>query len=142
MKTKYIYTNHLLERIQERFGIKVDWNNKKETYKKIDEIMSETNVDRSHLNNSKFMMNLHDLHGYDAKYEFRSHVGMDILFVMILENGGRIVKTCLPLSTTKFLKRVKFKKQNKQNRYSCRSKKKRQSLNEIEAFQEHLQISY
>jgi len=142
MELKYIYTNHLLERLEERFGLDVDWANKNETYKKIDEIMAETNEDRSYLNNTKFMLNLHDLHGFDAKYEFRSHLGLNILFVMIHERGRKVVKTCYPLDSTKFIKRKNFQKKTKaQKRVTPRSKKRRQPLKEVEALHEHLKMN-
>jgi len=113
MGCRYIYTNHLLERLEERFGINVHWENKKETYKEINDIMSEASEDRSYLNDSRFMINMYDLHGYDKKYEFRINAKLDIVFVMILERGKKIVKTCYQLDSSRFVKKKKFKKKHK-----------------------------
>lgn len=140
MDVKYIYTNHLLERMEERFGFKWDWTNKREAWKQIDEIMEGSKEDKSYLNNAKYMMNLQDLHGYDSKYEFRSNMEHDIVFVMIVERGNRIVKTCYRLSKSSFLSRKGFSNKGKksQKRYTPRSRKYREPFNEIEAMQEHL----
>ena len=140
MRKKYIYTNHVVDRLKERFKFNWDWNNKESVYLEIDEIMRETKEDRSYLNNSKFMLNLHDLHGFDNIYEFRSHVDLNILFVMIVEKGRRVVKTCYPLTRSSFIKRKGFQKQAKSKTFSTpKSRKHRAPLREHEAMEAYLE---
>jgi len=138
MELKFIYTNHVLDRLKERFNLKWNWDYKPEVYRNIDEIMAETNLDKSYLNNTKFMINLQDLHGFDSQYEFRTHTEMDIVFVMIIEKGKRIVKTCYPLSGSAFITRKTFQKQKDLKRYTPRSKRHRAALKEWEAMEDHL----
>jgi len=139
MEIKYIYTNHVIDRLEERFRFDWEWKNKKAVYIKIDELMAETTDDKSYLNNTKFMLNLQDLHGFDSKYEFRTHVELDIVFVMIIEKGKRIVKTCYPLSGSKFIARKTFRKQKSNKRVMPRGKRNRGTIREWEAMESHLE---
>ena len=138
MDNKYIYTNHLLQRMEERLGFK--WNSRQEAWKQIDEIMANSKEDRSYLNNARYMMNLHDLHGYDSIYEFRSNMEHNVLFVMIVERGKRIVKTCYRLTRSSFLSRKGFQNKGKKEgkKYTPKSRKRRAAYNEMEAMEEYM----
>jgi len=135
---RYIYTNHVIDRLRERFNFNWDWDNKTEIYRELDKILKDTKDDKSYLNNTRFMLNLLDLHGFDSRYEFRSHIALDILFVTIIEKDKRIVKTCYPLTNSKFIKRKGFKKSSKKkNTPTSKSRRSRSPVKEFEAMQAH-----
>lgn len=66
---------------------------------------------RSYVNNSGFMAWYYDKYGYDKRFQFLIH--KDILFVVVIDNGKKIIVTCV-LSKThiagKNALKPKFKK--------------------------------
>jgi len=143
-KQKYIYTNHFWKRFRERFVLKTYWENKdkdkdKDKDKEVNNILKDSTEDKSYLNNTTFMFYLQDLYGYDCKYKFMSNADHNILFVTILDKGKRIVKTCYPLTTSRFIFRKKFKKKDKKKICMARSRKKRILFNEFDAVKDHLE---
>jgi hypothetical protein len=135
-KKRYIYTNHFWERFRERFALDIDWDNK---YEEVNKILEDSQEDKSYLNNTSFMFYLQDLYGYDSRYEFRSNAAYNVLFVIIIDKGRKVIKTCYPLTTSRFIFRKQFKKKDEKKNYTPRSKKKRKPLKELEALRDHME---
>ena len=138
MAKKYIFTNHLINRIRERFNFNWNWDNKWEIYKKLETLLANSKEDKSYINDIKFVFYLQDLYGIDVQYEFRANREHNILFVIVDDRGRGIVKTCYPLNSSRFVSRKQYTKKESQKRYTPKSKRKRQVLNELEAMEEHL----
>ena len=137
MVKTYIYTHHVIDRLKERFDFNWEWDNRYEVYKQLDMILNDSKEDRSYLNNTKFLLYLRDLYGYDEQYEFIANAEYNLLFVVIRERGKKVVKTCWPLNSSQFNCRKQYKKKDDHKRYTPRSKKKRRVLNELEAIEEY-----
>jgi hypothetical protein len=139
MVKQYIYTHHVIDRLKERFDFNWEWDNRYEVYKQLDVILNDSKEDRSYLNNTKFLLYLRDLYGYDEQYEFMANAEYNLLFVAIRERGKKVVKTCWPLNSSQFNCRKQYKKKDDHKRYTPRSKKKRRVLNELEAIEEYIE---
>lgn len=59
--------------------------------------LDQAEENRSYLNNTGFMSWYYDKYGYDKRFEFLIHE--DILFVVVWDNGKKIVVTCVPSKT-------------------------------------------
>lgn len=72
--------------------------------------LSEEN--RSYTNNSEFMSWYYEKYGYDKRFEFLVHD--DIVFVVVVEEGNKIVVTCVSAKThiagKDHKSRIRFKK--------------------------------
>ena len=66
---------------------------KDEIYSRLDLAQTE----RSFLNNSNFMTWYYDKYGFDKSFEFLIHE--DLLFIVVLERGRKIVVTCVLAKT-------------------------------------------
>jgi hypothetical protein len=74
---------------------------------------------RSFINNTGFMEWYHEKYGYDKRFQFL--VDSELLFVVILEKGRRIVVTCVEAKThlagKAVLSKKKFRKKKKVDEY-------------------------
>lgn len=72
-------------------------------------------TDRTHINNTEFMLHLYRTHGCEHRFEFLVHE--DLVFVVIMRNYEKIVVTCVPSKThvagRSLYSKNSFKKKNK-----------------------------
>lgn len=149
-KQKYVLTNHLQERFLQRTNKKYEHvqycRNKycKQCEILLNEIAEITNDqreeitneiynrldlaqdERSFLNNSNFMNWYYNKYGYDKGFEFLIHE--DLLFIVIVERGRKIVVTCV-LSKTHIagkihLSKKKFNPETNKRKFNKRFVKK------------------
>ena len=79
--------------------------------------INEADENRSYVNNSGFMGWYYDKYGYDKNFEFLIHD--DLLFVVVVDKGKKIVVTCVPAKTHlagKSELRPKFKGKGNRNK--------------------------
>lgn len=70
---------------------------------------------RSHLNNSEFMAHYYDKYGTDKRFQFL--VDDDILFVIVIDDGQKVVVTCVRSKdhiAGRIANRPKFKKKEQE----------------------------
>ena len=120
-KLKFIFTNHLRERFIQRTNSRYDHlkgckdkeceecqklkeeikqksiEEKREVDTQIIKRISNADENRSYVNNSGFMTWYYDKYGYDDKFQFLVH--KNILFVVLIKRGRKIVVTCLDART-------------------------------------------
>lgn len=79
------------------------------------EIIRRVNLsdeNRSYLNNSEFMSRHYERYGFDKRFEFLIHD--DLVFVVVIEDGSKIIVTCVESKThiagKSYLSKVKYKK--------------------------------
>lgn len=145
MDGKYIFTEHLIERIKERFpNIELPWNDRYQIYKDLNHMIDNSYDERRYLNDTAYTFYLYKTYGYEARYEFRVNEEFNIVFIVALHHGSRkIVKTCIPLKDgTRFAPNKKYRS-NAQHKSTNLSRRKRKfiSLNEAKAQQEYSQYN-
>ena len=121
-RREYIFTNHLRERFYQRTHnkkyIHLQYCHKKEcetcrvllveVRAKVAEKRRELGQElsrrvnaavesRSYLNNSGFMQWYYDKYGFDKRFEFL--VSDDILFVVVVDEGRKVIVTCVSTKT-------------------------------------------
>ncbi len=139
LKHEYTFTHHLRERFVQRTNkkythlqrcrtpdcetckaltaeIKAGLNeNRRPVDTELNRRISASHENRSYLNNTSFMQWYYDKYGYDKGFKFLVHE--DMLFVVVVDNGKKIVVTCIPAKTHlagKISFRPKFKKKEPQ----------------------------
>lgn len=139
MEGDYVFTEHLVERLKERFPyLELPWNDRWQLYKDLNRMIEYSHDERRYLNDTAYMFHLQETYGYDARYEFLVNEEHNILFVVSLNHGTRkIVKTCMPLNTCrKFMPKKRY--QGSVEKVRRVPKKRRGSLfNEFEAQEEY-----
>jgi hypothetical protein len=130
---KYFITYHAIDRLKERFQSFYNkheelksWN-KTDGFNKIkclfDEWIFKSEENKSHLNNSVYMIKLYDKYGYDTEYKFLEYLQENIVFVLAKnrsENHFRLV-TLMPTEFRPSIKNTKYndkiKKEDKHNKF-------------------------
>lgn len=117
-RREYIFTHHLRERFVQRTQKKYEhlwhqcWtencetckalkeeckneilNNRREIDREIARRVDEADENRSYVNNTEFMGRYYEKYGYDKRFEFLTHE--DILFVVVIDNGKKLIVTCI-----------------------------------------------
>ena len=138
-RREYIFTTHLKERFYQRThnkkyihlqqchkegcemceGLKTEIEvklaqNKRAVGEELSRRINAAIESRSHLNNSGFMQWYYDKYGFDKRFEFLVHE--DILFVVVIDKGQKVIVTCVSSKTHlagKVSLRPKFKKREK-----------------------------
>lgn len=118
---EFIFTNHLRQRFVQRttneykhlkecrekecetckeleqdIRLKVA-ENEREINSQIRKRISRADENRSYLNNTGFMSWYYEKYGYDTQFQFLVH--KDILFVVLIKRGRKVVVTCLEAKT-------------------------------------------
>ena len=87
---------------------------RKEIDQAIYQRINDAEENKSYLNNTQFMSRYYDKYGYDHRFEFL--VDQEIVFVVVIEYGEKIVVTCVSAKTHIVGKnhnaKVRFKKKN------------------------------
>ncbi len=120
-RLEFIFTHHLRERFVERTNSQYDHlkvcrdkdcevckelqsdiklkvtEEVKEINTQIAKRLGESDENRSYLNNSGFMSWYYDKYGYDTQFQFLVH--KNILFVVLIKKGRKVVVTCLDART-------------------------------------------
>jgi len=105
---KVHFTNHSIERFKERFYNECKGKSDSEVRRHMYDMIQKSSVDRSFLNNTRYMMVLHDKYGYDLNFEFLRH--SNVIFVARKDRDRRVILTCYAPDNRVFGKKVKFKK--------------------------------
>jgi hypothetical protein len=108
---KVIITRHIKDRIKERFP-DIYENLENSSDEDIRTLIKDGIVDRSFINNTKFMQYLYDTYGFGHTYDFI--INGNIVFVIKKKKGDRVAVTCLDKRKTSFVrKNTKFKGKKK-----------------------------
>jgi hypothetical protein len=129
-RREYIFTHHLRERFIQRTQKKYEhmqhcWTEGCETCKKLLEEcktevstnrrtidrelarrVDEADENRSYINNTEFMSWYYEKYGFDKKFEFLTHE--DMLFVVVVDEGKKVIVTCV-LARTHLAGRPSFR---------------------------------
>lgn len=114
----YIFTNHLRDRFVQRTQKKYQhlWRqcwienceickslqkecqkevvkNRKEIDREITRRLNESDENKSYINNTEFMCRYYEKYGFEKRFEFRTHE--DIMFVIVVDNGKKLIVTCV-----------------------------------------------
>jgi len=84
---------------------------KYEIKQEILDALKEASVEKSYLNDSRFMSYYFNKYGYDRKFEFRENDGL--LYVVVFDEGEAVVTTCMVSKQYRAVKRSKKYKKNK-----------------------------
>lgn len=138
----YVFTEHLLIRMKERFPhLNMSWNDRWTLYKELDYMIQNSYDERRYLNDTAYMFHLYETYGYDSRYEFLVNLKNNIVFVVSLNHGKKkIIKTCLPMNTNrKFIPIQKFSGRKREKTIvPSSSKHKKAAFNEMDAREEYL----
>jgi hypothetical protein len=111
----YSFTNHFRQRFAERFGKKfgVDYNDSFALNVCISRLINQAKPNRSFINNTEYMVYIHERYGADRRFEFLCNEG--VVFVISPNDyvhGRNIwaVITCLEEKFTNVVIHKKFKK--------------------------------
>ena len=119
-RREYIFTHHLRERFVQRTNKKFshlqscreedcpicrDMNSEIKSILKhrrpidieLSRRIGEADENRSYLNNTGFMNWYYEKYGFDKKFEFLVHE--DVLFVVVVDKGRKVVVTCVQAKT-------------------------------------------
>jgi hypothetical protein len=121
-RREYIFTHHLRERFVQRTQTKYEhlwwpcqtencetcnnllkdcmWevsHNRRTIDTKLARRIEEAEENRSYINNTEFMSWYYEKYGFDKKFEFLAHE--DLLFIVVVDNGKKIVVTCVLAKT-------------------------------------------
>jgi len=111
---KIHFTRHAIERFKERFYTECKNKTDAEVRREMYTLVCDSKADRSFINNTGYMVQIHNKYGYDLDFEFLRHE--NIIFVAKKDRANRkIVLTCYPPDNKVFGKRVKFKKKKKKS---------------------------
>lgn len=136
--SSYILTNHVRERLQERFNntFDIEWDKVSQVDGLLNSLLADSYSDCSYINNSYFMYHLYDKYGYDKQYEFLVNAKHKVVFVIniISENGvtSKLVKTCFPAENL-FGIRTKFKKQLRPTKHKNHTMNRAQKWDRLDA---------
>ena len=124
----YFITYHSVDRLKERFPAFSSKIPELKNWKRedglsnlkllFDKMLSKSIEDKSHLNNTQYMVNLYDKYGYNKEYKFMNFQESDIVFILAKdrsEKSYRIV-TLMPSSFKKVVKHTKYGNTNKEDK--------------------------
>lgn len=134
-RREYAFTHHLRERFIQRTQKKYEHiqrchdkecpickelveecrkeigDNRKKIDTEIARRLDEATENRAYINSTEFMSRYYEKYGYDKPFEFLTHE--DILFVVVTDNGRKVVVTCVPSKNhIAGSKRVKYVKKD------------------------------
>jgi len=140
----YVFTEHLLHRLKERFHhLNLSWNDRWTLYQEISQLIIDSYNERRYLNNTEYMCYLYETYGYDVRYEFLVNKEKDIIFVVALHHGKKkIVKTCLSLHDSgNFTPVVKYKNHKVERTQKLLKKGRSMACAEIAAQEEYFAMT-
>jgi len=120
-RSEYIFTHHLRERFVQRTQKKYKHisfcrkenceeckklteecksevlNNRKVIDTQLAELVGSADENRSYINNAEFMSWYYEKYGFDKRFEFLLNEG--IIFIVVVQNGKKVIVTCVRAST-------------------------------------------
>lgn len=108
---KFFVTTHARDRFAERFGVKYGYSGDVREILKL--LYEEAEENRAVLNDTAFMLHIHESYGFDKQYRFLVH--QDTVFVGVEdhEKNKVVIVTCLSNDTRTGFRKAKVRKKFK-----------------------------
>ena len=141
----YIWGYHLKKRLKQRFSTllkREEWKINSLINTTICQLINRSEIQGSYKNNSRFMFNIQEEHGYNDRYEFLLVEDVKLILVVRGTQGDRkSIRTALYSDPNLFQNKTKFSKKDKRiyRLGEVKSKRNVKALNEAEVMLDYME---